>query len=145
MVFVPHILALLAQVPPIPMPDTSGRSLSPLEMGGIASIVVGGITALGTQLKPVVDGYFADRRHKREVEIVGLANELNQANREIKVLKEENIHLKALVEFNQVRLDVIEKHWKSDEPPKVKPCPEILAAKTILPNLPLVVEEPPAP
>lgn len=136
----------LAQLP-IPIPDASsdpGRSLSPLEMGGIASIVVGGITALGTQLKPVIDGYWADRRHKREVETLGLASELGQANVEIKLLKEENAKLKALVEFNQLRLDAIEKHWTADEPPKVKPCPKVEEAQSILPNLPHVVVEPPA-
>ena len=79
---------LLAQLPLPPMDPDPGRSLSPLEMGGIASIVVGGITALGTQMKPVIDGYWADRRHKREVETLGLANELNQANLEIKLLKD---------------------------------------------------------
>lgn len=145
MVLDPYFLGPLAQALPVPVPVPSDRSLSPLELGGIASIVVGGITALGTQMKPVIDGYWADRRHKREVEVVGLANELNRANREIKLLKEENEHLKALVEYNQVRLDAIETHWASDEPPIVKPCPEVKAAKAILPNLPLEVKEPPPP
>lgn len=134
----------LAQLP-IPDPSSDpGRSLSPLEMGGIASIVVGGITALGTQMKPVIDGIFADRRHKREVEVVGLANDLNQANREIKLLKEENAHLKALVEFNQQRIDLIERNWKAEKPPVVEPSPEVVAAQSILPKLPVDVKEPPS-
>jgi hypothetical protein len=130
-------VGLLAQAPP-PAPPADGHPpLSPLEMGGIASIIIGGITAIGTQLKPVIDAWFADRRHAREIMALDLANDLAHANRKIAILEDENTKLKALVEHNKTRLDAIERHWKDEEPPVVTPCPAVVEAEKILPNLPI--------
>ena len=96
-------------------------------MGGIASIVVGGITALGTQVKPIVEAYFADRRHKREIEAMDLVNDLIHANRQIEALKLENAKLRALAEHNQARLDTIEAHWSDPELPAAPAPPKPIA------------------
>jgi hypothetical protein len=122
-------VVLMAQAPSPQLPG--GPTL--LEGAGIASIIVGIITAIGTQLKPVIDGYFQDRRHKREMEALDMANDLAHANQRARELEKkvdalaaldahkeaELAHLRAIAVNNEARIKGMLDHWNSPRPPEV--------------------------
>jgi hypothetical protein len=98
---------LLAQVSQAPAAaPSSGPTF--LEGAGIASIIVGIVTAIGTQMKPVIEGYFADRKHQRELESLDIANDLAHATQRIRLLEAQ---AKALATL-EAHKDQEVAHWR---------------------------------
>jgi hypothetical protein len=96
------VLTLVAQVSGnvTPDPDTLGTILG---NGSVASIVFAGISALGMQMRPILEGWYADRKHKREMDALNMANDLQRANETMRDLK---VQLDALrAEVGKLRED----------------------------------------
>lgn len=140
------LLTLLAQSVNNATPDPDILS-NVLGTGSLVSLVVAGISALGAQIvRPILAEFYADRKHRREMEALGMANDLQHANakmeqmaRQIALLSEENVLLKQEVAYNAARLDVYKQHWTDAEPP-----PDPPRSGEEIPVLPLPRPEAPA-
>jgi len=107
---------LLAQADHIPVPPPPAAST--LEIGGLLTFATGFLTVLGTQVvKPWLESHYADRRHKREMDALGMANDLKLANERNTLLMKQVTLLQEQVAELQAEVTAFRAHWKDESPP----------------------------